>query len=205
MAELVQAFRFRVQLSRSLPGRTLTPPPALDLSEAPDTSPRNPQRGPGADGAPPLSTASSAGNRAGGAQTLGDGGFQECTGLDVEADIREYLEGGANDTVIRRVGRLKAATLVLKRGMLVPTDGGRADTALWDWLQGTVSSALPVPRYDGVVEAFEPTNTRAVARWTFRRGLPLKVTGPALHAVTGTIAVEELHIQHEGLRLETSS
>jgi phage tail-like protein len=103
------------------------------------------------------------------------------------------------------------ATIILKRGMFVPTDdagvpaeGGRANTALWDWLTGMVSGALPLPRYDGVVEVFEPTNTRAVARWTFRRGLPLKVAGPALHAVTGTIAIEELHIKPESLRLESS-
>ena len=35
----------------------------------------------------------------------------------------------------------------------------------------------------------------------FDRGLPSKVTGPALNAKTGEIAIEELHIVHEGLRL----
>ena len=40
-----------------------------------------------------------------------------------------------------------------------------------------------------------------VARWLFERGLPAKVTGPQLNAKTGEIAIEELHIAHEGLRL----
>ena len=41
----------------------------------------------------------------GGGLTLGDGGFQECSGLEVEMDVQEYLEGGNNDGVIRRAGR----------------------------------------------------------------------------------------------------
>jgi hypothetical protein len=30
----------------------------------------------------------------------------------------------------------------------------------------------------------------------------VKLTGPALNAKTGEIAIEELHIAHEGLKLE---
>ena len=55
-----------------------------------------------------------------GTEQLGDGGFQECSGLDVEADIREYLEGGRNDSVIRRVGRVKLQPILLKRLARVP-------------------------------------------------------------------------------------
>jgi hypothetical protein len=43
---------------------------------------------------------------------------------------------------------------------------------------------------------------RIQAVWAFDRGLPLKIVGPALNAKTGEIALEELHIVHEGLRLE---
>ena len=45
------------------------------------------------------------------------GGFAECSGLELEADVKEYLEGGRNDGVVRRVGRVKLVPLVLKRGM----------------------------------------------------------------------------------------
>jgi phage tail-like protein len=47
-----------------------------------------------------------------------------------------------------------------------------------------------------------PNGTREVARWTFLRALPSKVSGPSLNAKTGEIAIEELHLVHEGLRLE---
>lgn len=133
--------------------------------------------------------------------TLGDGAFSECSGLQLEADVKEYLEGGRNDGVVRRVGRVKLAPLVLKRGMFSPAEGETVDTALWDWLTGMVSGVLPVPRYDGEVELHDPSGGRVLATWTFDRGLPTKVMGPTLNAKTGDIAIEELHIVHEGLRL----
>ncbi|MFE6843275.1 phage tail protein [Streptomyces sp. NPDC057686] len=189
MPELVQTFRFRVRLTRSAtPARTTAPPPPIPrpLSEA---------------GAPgPAAAGQGAADRA--PDRLGDGGFQECAGLALEADVREYLQGGANDEVVRRVGRVRLQPLVLKRGMLVAADGGSADTSLWDWLHGMVAGGAPVPRYDGDVEVLDPAGVRVVAHWTFVRGLPLKITGPTLNARTGEIAVEELHIAHEGLRLE---
>jgi phage tail-like protein len=57
-------------------------------------------------------------------------------------------------------------------------------------------------RYDGVVEVLDAGQATVVATWTFVRGLPLKVTGPQLNARTGEVAIEELHIAHEGLTLE---
>ncbi|HEX8093015.1 phage tail protein [Jatrophihabitans sp.] len=136
--------------------------------------------------------------------TLGDGQFAECSGLQLETDVREYLEGGRNDGVIRRVGRVKLAPIVLKRGMFVSTPGGTADAALWQWLIGMVQGTLPIPRYNGLIEVLDTRRTRTVASWSFDRGLPSKVAGPSLNAKTGEIAIEELHIVHEGLRMGTS-
>ena len=135
-------------------------------------------------------------------QLLGDGAFAECSGLELEADVKEYLEGGFNSGVIRRVGRMKLQPLVLKRGIMVPKDGQYMDTAFWIWLMDMVSGALPVLRCDGHIRVRNPHNTRVVAHWSFTRGLPVKLTGPALNAKTGEIAIEELHIAHEGLKLE---
>lgn len=130
---------------------------------------------------------------------LGDGGFAECSGLDLEADIKEYLEGGRNNGVTRRVGRVKLQPLILKRGMFASSAAGYADTQLWQWLTAMVAGQLPIPRYDGIVQVGDPA--RPLARWIFTRGLPLKVAGPSLNARTGEIAIEELHIAHEGLSL----
>jgi phage tail-like protein len=132
-------------------------------------------------------------------EPLGDGAFQECSGLEVEMDVQEYLEGGRNDGVIRRVGRAKYQNLILRRGMFYG-ERGRVNADLWRWLQGVVSGERPVARYDGIVEVMS-AGDEVVARWVFLRGLPARIRGPELNAKTGEVAIEELHIAHEGLRL----
>ena len=133
---------------------------------------------------------------------LTDGGFQEVSGLEIELDVAEYLEGGRNDGVVRRVGRAKYQPIVLKRGMFYG-DSGNVNRALWTWLQSIASGARPIPRCNGVIQVMrESTDASEVAAvWTFDRGVPTRVRGPQLNAKTGEIAVEELHIVHEGLRL----
>ena len=71
---------------------------------------------------------------------------------------------------------------------------------LWDWLQGVVSGRRPVARYDGAIEVNNRSG-ETVASWIFDRGLPAKIRGPELNAKSGDIAIEEIHIAHEGLRL----
>lgn len=131
---------------------------------------------------------------------LGDGGFQECNGLQIEMDVQELQEGGRNDGVVKQVGRGKYTNIVLKRGMLFP-EGGAVANALWSWIQDVLSGVRPVARYDGVIEVLSADGNDTVATWVFDRGLPAKISGPQLNAKTGDIAIEELTIAHEGLRL----
>ena len=58
-----------------------------------------------------------------------------------------------------------------------------------------------VKRYDGTIQLLSNDGADVLATWTFDRGLPAKVSGPQLNAKTGDIAIEELQIAHEGLRL----
>jgi phage tail-like protein len=134
---------------------------------------------------------------------LVDGGFQECQGLEVEMDVQELVEGGRNDGIIRRVGRGKYTNIILKRGMFYG-DGNQVSPALWAWLQGILAGERPVARYDGTVQAMSADGQTVLATWTFDRGLPAKISGPQLNAKSGEIAIEELHIAHEGLRLATT-
>jgi phage tail-like protein len=140
--------------------------------------------------------------QSGGGTTLGDGGFQECSGLEVEMDVQDYMEGGNNDAVIRRAGRAKYSQLILKRGMFY-SGSGAANRELWDWLQKMVSGQRPIARYDGQIEVMSVADEVA-ATWVFTRGLPAKIRGPELNAKSGEVAIEELHIAHEGLRLIAS-
>lgn len=137
-----------------------------------------------------------------GDQLLGNGGFQECTGLEIEMDMQDYQEGGRNNGVIRRAGRAKFQPLVLKRGMFFESGEGeqRANVELWQWMQDVIDGVRPIRRYDGIVYVKSADNT-VRATWTFERGLPAKIRGPELNGKTGELAIEELHIAHEGLRL----
>ena len=139
------------------------------------------------------------GNRA---KLIGNGGFAECGGLELSADIRDHNEGGNNNAVRRMVGRVKLQPLVLKRGMLVSQT--RADGTLWDWMFNVLSGQQPVTRYDGRIDVFDRTGATTYATWSFSRGLPAKLSGPTLNAQTGAIAIEELQIVHEGLRMEVA-
>lgn len=136
---------------------------------------------------------------------LGNGGFAECSGLELEAEIKDYPEGGRNDAVIRRVGRVKLSPIVLKRGMFSTGPTATANPELWAWLTRMVRGELPIPRYDGRIQIMDPTLQQPLAIWTFDRGLPQKVSGPALNAKTGEVAIKELHIVHEGLRMGEAS
>ena len=152
-----------------------------------------------ASGAEPTGETAIAAQSAGG-ELLSDGAFQEVSGLEVELDITEYLEGGRNDGVIRQVGRAKYVPLVLKRGMF-HNPQRQLDKAIWNWLQSVAAGTRPIPRYDGIVEVCGRNNDEVIATWQFERGVPARVRGPELNARTGEIAIEELHIAHEGLRL----
>jgi phage tail-like protein len=138
-----------------------------------------------------------------GPRSLGDGGFQEISGLEIEMDVKDLDVGGRNTSVVRRVGRAKYSRLVCKRGMFGPA-GGDAVPELWKWFQDVISGVRPVRRYDGTV-LVQDQSGHPMASWRFTRALPAKIVGPQLNGKTGEIAIEELHLAHEGLTLAGST
>jgi phage tail-like protein len=119
------------------------------------------------------------------------GGFSECSGLEMSMDVEEYKEGGNNGATLRFPTRVKWSNLRLKRGMAIADD-------LWRWHYGFVQG--DVVRRDGVVTLLDEQQN-PVKMWSFRRGLPVKWAGPSLNAAQSQVAIEELEIAHEGLKL----
>jgi phage tail-like protein len=203
---LLSTFNFRVALNRSGRGGGASAGVSAGVSMSASVSASaGLSAGAGVSASAGLSAGASAGIAVGlgagsSSAQLGDGGFQECTGLQIDMDVHEIQEGGRNDGVVRLAGRGKYTNITLKRGMLYPAGGGAVND-LWGWLQGIVSGQRPVVRYDGVIEVLDAASRNVVATWVFDRGLPAKVMGPQLNAKTGEIALEELTIAHEGLRL----
>lgn len=121
------------------------------------------------------------------------GGFSECVGLESTMQVEEYREGGRNDGVLKFPGRIAGANIRLKRGVAISTD-------LWKWheayLRGTGK------RRDGVIELLDDGGD-VVGTWRFRRGIPIRWVGPNLVAGQSSVAVEELEIAHEGLKVQS--
>lgn len=138
-----------------------------------------------------VDSASSTGTSSPPQQSQPSGGFSECTGLDISMDIEEYKEGGNNGLILRFPTRVKWSNLRLKRGIATSND-------LWLWHFGFVQGK--VARRDGVV-TLQDEQQNPVKTWSFKRGLPVKWTGPTLNAAQNQVAIEELEIAHEGLKL----
>jgi phage tail-like protein len=117
------------------------------------------------------------------------GGFSECSGLEMSMKVEEVNEGGNNGTVLKFPGRVSFGNLIFKKGQ-------GTSSALWDWHYGYVIGRGK--RRDGLVvllnELHVPNNI-----WYFRRGLPLKYSGPTMNATQNSVALESIEIAHEGL------
>jgi phage tail-like protein len=117
------------------------------------------------------------------------GGFSECAGLEMSLKLEEYREGGRNGAVLRFPTRVEWSNITLKKGI-------GAGTALWDWHYGFVEGQGK--RRDGLIALLNdlhlPNNI-----WFFRRGLPVKYTGPSLNATQNNVAIESIEIAHEGI------
>lgn len=118
------------------------------------------------------------------------GGFSECSGLEMTLEVEEYREGGNNGTVLKFPTRVKWANLRLKRGVALGND-------LFSWQSGFAEGK--VQRRDGAVTLLNELHL-PVKVWSFRRGIPVRWTGPMLNASQSQVAIEELEIAHEGLR-----
>jgi phage tail-like protein len=117
------------------------------------------------------------------------GGFSECSGIELTMQPDEYKEGGNNGTVLKFPGRATWTNLTLKRGI-------GFDTTLWDWHYGFVTGKGS--RRDGTITLLDAERNPSVV-WFFRRGLPVKYTGPSLNATQSAVAIESIEIAHEGL------
>jgi len=117
------------------------------------------------------------------------GGFSECSGIEMTLTPEEYKEGGNNGGVLKFVGRTTWGNVTLKRGITASTD-------LWDWHFGFVEGHGR--RRDGVIVLLDAARA-PVQAWYFRRGLPVKYTGPSLNASQSSVAIEAIEIAHEGI------
>ena len=123
------------------------------------------------------------------------GSFAECDGLEMSQEVKTIREGGNNGVQIRMAGPTTYGNLTLKRGM-------SSDFHLWDWFEAaSVDTAL---RANAEVVLYAANGTTERARFVLTGCRPLKLKAPALNAKDGVVAVEELQVAYQSLKLRTS-
>jgi phage tail-like protein len=123
---------------------------------------------------------------------LCEGAFAECDGLEMTIDVKTIREGGNNGTQVKLVGAAGYGQLTLKRGMA-------AGYELWDWFEHTVDN--PALRASGEVVVHAPDGVTTQVAFVLTRCVPLKIKAPALNAREGVVAIEELQLGYESLRM----
>jgi phage tail-like protein len=130
--------------------------------------------------------------RQGNSSPLVSAAFSDCDGLDMTIDVKTIREGGSNNRQIRLAGPVTYGQVTLKRGMT-------GDFGLWTWMQDTISD--PTQRADAEIVVLGPDGSTERVRFQLTRCLPVKMKAPGLNARDAQVAVEELQLAYEVLRV----
>lgn len=123
---------------------------------------------------------------------LVEAAFAECDGLEMTHDIKTIRQGGDNARQFRLNGAVSFGQLSLKRGIT-------GDFSLWKWFQDSIAD--PRLRAGAEVVLLAPDGVSERMRFQLSRCVPVKVKAPQLNAKDGQIAIEELQVAYETLRL----
>lgn len=126
----------------------------------------------------------------GGEVLLCRGAFAECTGLEATMQPKIIKEGGRNWGTVQRMGAISFGTVVLKRGLAQTDD-------LWAWFN-LVGEGAYAQRLNVTITMFDQSG-RGVFAWTLLKAMPTKFKAPDLNAKNNEVAIEELHLVHEGM------
>ena len=132
------------------------------------------------------------------------GGFQEVAGLEASMEPKVIKAGGRNYGAIQRAGPVSFATVTLKRGIIE----SRHLWIWWSWFAGAdhVDNGgwAPGSRAD-VTIALMNTSRELVVGWQLEKAMPVKFRVGDLNARSTDVAIEELHLVHEGLHAMAAS
>lgn len=133
---------------------------------------------------------------------LCSGAFSEISGFELTMEPRSIAEGGRNWGEHQRSGVTRFAPMVLKRGVTHVND-------LWSWFDVTTRGANYGYRMFGeIILLGNPIRSGSeyqdnpVMTWTLTGVLATRFKGPDLNATASQVAIEELHLVHEGLELQ---
>lgn len=127
--------------------------------------------------------------------------FTECSGLGVTVKKELYHEGGVNDQQRVILGQSEFSDVTLRRGL---TD----DLVFWEWVQkaftneGDNQSGKNRRRTISILTFNQAGET--MQSWTLIGAVPVGWKAPSLQADAATVAIEELTLAYEGLKVTKS-
>jgi phage tail-like protein len=123
-----------------------------------------------------------------------DGGFSDVSGIGHEVNFSEYRNGKEMTNTVRKIpNTFKTDEVTLKRGVVGTTD-------IFTWFKATRDGQYQ-PRTVTIVMLDEARNP--VVHLVLKNAQPKKWVGPTLAAKGGgEVALEELHLVHEGIEYE---
>jgi phage tail-like protein len=121
-------------------------------------------------------------------------GFSDVSGLGNEINFSDYREGDDPENVLRKIPNTnKTDEVTLKRGLI-------GSTEIFDWFK-RVRDGEYLPR-TVTIDLLDNARQK-VLTLRLDRAQPKKWLGPTLAAKGGgEVAMEEIHLVHEGIRYE---
>lgn len=117
------------------------------------------------------------------------GGFSSCSGLQMETEVQDFVEGGVNSHSWKFATRSKQMNLTLKRGIV--------NKVLWDWYYDITVGKM---RFQNVtIVVLDSEGKKPVMEFQVLQAFPVKWIGPELDAAQNNLAVETLELAHQGL------
>ena len=121
--------------------------------------------------------------------------FTECSGLGMTIDKDVYFEGGVNNQQRIFLKQTKFSDVTLKRGI---TD----DLVFVGWIQGVLETTVK-KRLNVNILLFNQAG-ETMQTWTLIGAIPVGWKAPSLQANSNTVAIEELTLAYEGLKVKGS-
>lgn len=117
--------------------------------------------------------------------------FMEISGLQVETDTFEYIEGGNNGFVHKLPGQTRVGNLTFKRGLV-------ATNELFNWYMQVAAGKIERRNLSVIIYTYGGEELR---RWNFFNAYPVRWIGPSLNAEATDAAIESVEIAHAGMQL----
>ncbi|MCF2149261.1 phage tail protein [Desmonostoc muscorum LEGE 12446] len=119
--------------------------------------------------------------------------FTECTGLSVQIKKNVFQEGGVNDQQRIYLGHTEFADVTLKRGVT-------NHPGFWNWINAVFDEQDITSRRNVNILIFNQAGETMMS-WTLIGAIPVTWKTPALQADGKAVAIEELTLAYEGLKV----